>query len=95
MKRLLLAALLGIGLLLALANAPNLGAQGTYDSIALDFQETLPDAQIQQQVEAMIDTGVTVVPDGTWALVASTGETSEIHRGAPQGTVAKWAEGAG
>lgn len=53
MKRLLLAALLGIGLLLALANAPNLGAQGTYDSIALDFQETLTDAQIQQQVEAI------------------------------------------
>jgi serine protease len=53
MKRLLLAALLGIGLLLALANAPNLGSQGTYDSIALDFQETLTDAQIQQQVEAI------------------------------------------
>ncbi len=53
MKRLLLLALLGIGLLLALASAPNLGSRGTYESIVLDFQETLTEAQIQQQVEAI------------------------------------------
>ncbi len=53
MKRLLWLALLGIGLLLALASAPNLGSRGIYESIVLDFQETLTEAQIQQQVEAI------------------------------------------
>lgn len=50
-KKWLLALLFIIGLFWALSNFQGLAAQGTYESIILDFREDIGAAQMQQQVE--------------------------------------------
>lgn len=53
MKRFLLLVLFLVGLGWALTNYPGLAAQGTYNSIILDFREDVGAAQIESQVEAI------------------------------------------
>jgi serine protease len=53
MKRLLLVGLFLVGMIWALMSYPGLANQGIYDSIVLDFRETLGQEQIQQEVEAI------------------------------------------
>ncbi|MDX2228090.1 MAG: S8 family peptidase [Leptolyngbyaceae cyanobacterium bins.349] len=53
MKRFLLLVLFFVGLGWALTNYQGLAAQGTYDSIILDFREDVGAAQIEQQIEAI------------------------------------------
>jgi serine protease len=53
MKRLLLVGLFLVGMIWALLSYPGLANQGTYDSIVLDFRETLGQEQIQQEVAAI------------------------------------------
>lgn len=42
-----------VGLVVAIANFKGAAAEGTYDSIVLDFREDIPALQIQQQVDAI------------------------------------------
>jgi len=56
MKRLLLLVLFLVGLGWALMNYQGLAAQGTYDSLILDFREDIGAAQIENQVEAIAKT---------------------------------------
>lgn len=53
MRRLLLLGLFLIGLGWALSNFSGLAAQGTYDSIILDFREDIGAAQIESQIQAI------------------------------------------
>ncbi len=53
MRRFLLFGLFLIGLGWALSNFSGLAAQGTYDSIILDFREDLGAAQVESQVQAI------------------------------------------
>ncbi|MDC0832620.1 DUF5942 domain-containing protein [Geitlerinema sp. CS-897] len=53
MKKLLLTFLFLLGLGWALSTFQGLAAQGTYDSIVLDFREDIPPAQVEQQLEAI------------------------------------------
>lgn len=53
MKRFLLLVLFLVGLGWALTNYQGLAAQGTYESIILDFREDVGAAQIEQQIEAI------------------------------------------
>jgi len=54
MKKLLLGLLFFVGLFWALSNYSGLATQGTYDSILLDFREDIGAAQIQNQVEKLV-----------------------------------------
>lgn len=56
MKRLLPLGLFLAGLIWALVSFPGLATQGEYDSIVLDFQESLTTEQIQAEVEAIAQT---------------------------------------
>ena len=58
MKRWLLAGLFVAGIILAIARFPGLAAQGSYDSIILDFNDDLTAAQIDQQLKPWIDQGI-------------------------------------
>ena len=53
MRKLVLAGLFVVGLVWAIANFSGLAAQGTYDSIVLDFREDMDAAQIGRQVETI------------------------------------------
>lgn len=53
MKRFLLLVLFLVGLGWALTNYQGLAAQGTYDSLILDFREDVGAAQIESQIEAI------------------------------------------
>ncbi len=53
MRKLVLAGLFVVGLIWAIANFSGLAAQGTYDSIVLDFKEDIDSAQIERQVQAI------------------------------------------
>ena len=53
MRKLVLAGLFVVGLVWAIANFSGLAAQGTYDSIVLDFREDIDAAQIERQVQTI------------------------------------------
>ncbi|MBW4522681.1 MAG: S8 family peptidase [Scytolyngbya sp. HA4215-MV1] len=53
MKKLLIFALFLLGLGWAISNFSGLATRGTYDSIVLDFKESLGKAQIEQEIQAI------------------------------------------
>ena len=53
MRKLVLAGLFLVGLIWAIASFSGLAAQGTYDSIVLDFREDIDATQIEQQVQTI------------------------------------------
>ena len=55
MKKFLFACLFCIGLGWALFNFKGLAAQGTYDTLVLDFREDVPMAQIDRTLQEMVD----------------------------------------
>ncbi|MEO0491670.1 MAG: peptidase S8, partial [Cyanobacteria bacterium J06659_2] len=58
MKRWLLAGLFLVGIVLAIARFPGLAAQGSYDSIVLDFNDDLSPAQVELHLKPWSDRGI-------------------------------------
>ena len=56
MRKLLIIALILVGLGWTIVSFPGLAAQGTYEDIILDFRDNLPNTEIQAQVDAIAQT---------------------------------------